>query len=219
MINAVIFDLDGTLIDSERIYRVFWKDVCREAGYMLTDEQFYQLRSLGHPEAEALMKRWFGPEFDYATVQGNCSRRGSDYMEQTGFLKKPGVTEVLEGLKTRGIRTAIATATEIGKARRSLMNAGIDPEAFDNIISADGIAHGKPAPDVYLFAADAMGLPAVECLAAEDSPNGIRAAHDAGMYVVYVPDLTPPEDGDRPYFHETVPALDGILPMVDRLNS
>ena len=218
MIQAVIFDLDGTLIDSERVYREYWTQACKEAGCVLTNEQFLKLRSLNHVEADQLMKSWFGPEFDYVAVQKACAAKGRKHLLECGFDKKAGVDLVLSGLKERGITAAIATATDHDTAVLCLEHAGINPQSFNNIISAAGIEHGKPAPDVYLFAANALGLAPEACMAAEDSPNGIKSARAAGMFVVYVPDLSQPEKEDAPYYDASVASLADLLPLVDRLN-
>ena len=218
MIQAVIFDLDGTLIDSERIYREYWTKACSDAGYVLTNEQFLQLRSLNHVEADQLMKSWFGPGFDYYAVQKACAAMGRKHLLECGFIKKAGAETVLEGLKERKITAAIATATDHDTAVLCLKQAGIDPKSFNNIISAAGIEHGKPAPDVYLFAANALGLEPENCMAAEDSPNGIKSARSAGMFVVYVPDLSMPEKEDAPFYDASVGSLAELLPLIDRLD-
>lgn len=218
MIQAVIFDLDGTLIDSERVYREYWTQACKDAGCVLTNEQFLQLRSLNHPDADRLMKSWFGPDFDYAAVQGACASMGKNHLKKYGFPKKDGVDTVLKGLKERNITAAIATSTDHDTAVFCLKQAGIDPAAFDHILSAAGIEHGKPAPDVYLFAAKALGLAPEACLAAEDSPNGLRSARGAGMFVVYVPDLSLPEKEDAPFYDVCAGSLSDLLPLIDRLN-
>ena len=110
--------------------------------------------------------------------------------------QKPGIAALLEFCKQAGLAYAVATATSQELARERLALAGLDG-MFPDIVGGDQVKHGKPDPDIYVIAAKALGLPPEECVAIEDSPNGIAAGLDAGCNVILVPDLTPPEPGDR----------------------
>ena len=116
----------------------------------------------------------------------------NDYIKEHPAEKKAGLDELLSYLKEKGIRTAVATATDTERAREYLVPAGVY-DKFDRIICGNMIANGKPCPDIYLYACKQLGLPPEKCLALEDSPNGVSAAHAAGCITVMVPDLTPPE--------------------------
>jgi DNA helicase-2/ATP-dependent DNA helicase PcrA len=118
-----------------------------------------------------------------------------------GLQRKPGAVEILEELKQRGIPAVVVTASPIERTERYLTEVGI-LQYFDRIISATQVAEGKPSPDVYLLASKEVGFPTEECLAVEDSPNGVMSAYRAGCKVVMVPDQTPAD--------EMLPYLDGV---------
>ena len=103
MIKAVLFDMDGTLIDTERYYRVFWPKAMAEFGYQMTDEQVLSMRSLGRPFAPAKLKEWFGEELDYYAIRARRTEMMEECLDQEGIRLKPGVVEILEELRRRGI--------------------------------------------------------------------------------------------------------------------
>jgi DNA helicase-2/ATP-dependent DNA helicase PcrA len=114
-------------------------------------------------------------------------------LEQNGIEIKPGVIELLTYLRKKGIVTAIATATDMERATRYLKKIGLY-DYFDRIISATMVKEGKPSPDIYQYACEQIGLAPEECMAVEDSPNGIMSAHLANCIVVMVPDQTEPDE-------------------------
>ena len=115
-----------------------------------------------------------------------------EYLEKAGIELKPGVIEILTYLKEKGIERAICTANDIVRAEKYLKKIGLY-EFFDKIICAPMVEHGKPASDVYEFACGQLGVKPEECMAVEDSPNGVKSAYAAGCNVVMVPDLTQPD--------------------------
>ena len=126
------------------------------------------------------------------------------------FEKKPYVEETIKELKRRGYQTAVVTATAEDRAVRSLEMVGFK-ELFDEIISASMVKLGKPRPDVYLYACDKIGRKPEECMAVEDSPNGVNAAYQAGCHVTMVPDLTPADEEVKKMADHVVPDLRGLL--------
>ena len=193
MIDTVIFDMDGTLIDTEKYYRICWPQALAAFGYHMTDEQALSMRSLGRPFAPARLKEMFGDEIDYHQVRNKRKELMEACLAREGIQLKPGAIELLTWLKEQGIRTAIATATDMERTNRYLEQLGL-LQYFDTIISATMVKEGKPSPDIYLYACEQLGRKPQDCIAVEDSPNGAISAYRAGCKVVMVPDQTQPEE-------------------------
>ena len=117
----------------------------------------------------------------------------ADFIEQEGILPKPGVRELMAYLNGKGIKTAIATSSPLERAKAHLGSRDLDT-LFDAICSGRQVANPKPAPDIYRFAAETLGLAPEECLALEDSPAGIESAFRAGCFPVMIPDLDQPDE-------------------------
>ena len=212
-IKAVLFDMDGTLIDTERYYRIFWPKAMAEFGYHMTDEQVLSMRSLGRPFAPAQLRSWFGEELDYYAIRARRTEMMEECLDREGVRLKPGAVEILEELKRRGIIAAVATATPLERTEKYLNATGIRPY-FSHIISATQVKEGKPSPDIYLYACEQLGLKPGECLAVEDAPNGIMAAYRAGLSVVMVPDQTQPDEELEQYLYACVGRLDDIKELL-----
>ena len=192
-IRAVVFDMDGTLIDTEKYYRICWPKALEAFGYHMTDEQALTMRSLGRPFVITQLKSWFGEELDYHAVRERRKVLVEECLSRDGLELKPGARELLQTLRRRRITTAIATATDMERTERYLKTVGLY-EYFDKLISATMVEKGKPSPDIYLFACEQLNLPPDQCMAVEDSPNGVLSAYRAGCKVVMVPDQTEPDE-------------------------
>lgn len=213
MIEAVIFDMDGTLIDTERYYRIFWPRALAEFGYQMSDEQALLMRSLGRPFAPQQLREWFGEDLDYYAVRDRRKEMMEECLDREGIRCKPGALELVKRLREEGITTAIATATDLERTDKYLRITGL-AGYFDRLISATQVKEGKPSPDIYLFACRELGLKPENCLAVEDSPNGVLSAYRAGCKVVMVPDQSEPDESLEEYLYATVRDLSGVYEII-----
>ena len=212
-IRAFLFDLDGTLIDTESIYREIWPRAIKEMGYEMKLEQYLELRSLGRPYAPLKMKEWYGEDFDYDFARKIRKRYFDEHIKKYGIERKKGAVELLEHLRNNEITTAITTATDIDRATEYLNMTGLYGY-FDKLISATMVDEGKPSPKVYLHALKELGLKALECIVVEDAPNGIISAYNAGLKVIMVPDQTGLEDYLEPMLYACVDSLTDIMEVI-----
>ncbi|MDB5545490.1 MAG: HAD-superfamily hydrolase, subfamily variant 3 [Hyphomicrobiales bacterium] len=189
--KAVIFDMDGLLVDTERLAMRALAETAQELGIDAPD--MFCKRMIGVPVDGCLLllRDRFGPNFDADSFLQQGSARMETFIRKGMLRSKPGVTELLDFLDASKLPRAIATSSSRSKAETHLLAAGIR-QRFDIVVTRDDVERGKPYPDLFLKAASRLGANARKCLVLEDSYNGVRAAHAAGAMVVMVPDLLPP---------------------------
>ena len=188
---AVIFDMDGLIFDTEPLYRAAWQIAARKCGYELTDEIYLRLIGLGRTGSEAVLAAEFGVGFSPERFRNECKAAEFDVLDATPAKEKPGFRELLAYLENHGVPRALATSTDRAVADRHLKHAGL-MNRFAAIVAGDEVRHAKPAPDLYLLAAEKLGVDPVRCLVLEDSAPGVEAARRAGMAVFVVPDQIAP---------------------------
>ena len=191
-IAGILFDMDGLVLDTECLYSRFWQEAALSLGYPMTHEQALGMRALDTVAGTAKLRSYFGPDVSYCAVRAARIRLMDAYIETHGVRPKPGIRELLAYLKSRGIPRAIATSSPIERVRRYLGPLEL-LDSFDVLCTRYEVARGKPEPDIFLYAAEKLGLDAKSCLVLEDSPAGILAAHRAGCCPVMIPDQDQPD--------------------------
>lgn len=212
-IMGVLFDMDGVVLDTEKLYARFWAEAAHALGYPMTYEQALGMRSLNGQAGQAKLESYFGPGVSRAVMRDKRVELMDAFVAQHGVEAKPGIHDLLDALRGQGIRCAIATSSPLPRAKQYLDSLGLT-DKFHCICSGHDVAQGKPAPDIYLHAAACIGVPPENCLAIEDSPAGIVSAHRAGCYAVLVPDLDGSDDQMRKILYAEADTLMDILNLL-----
>lgn len=195
-IAAVILDMDGLMLDTESIYKQAWQSAATECGYSLDDDFYLTLVGQPNPACEAALLHRFGDNFPIDDFRSRWSALWREQVETSGIPTKPGLADLVEFLRERQLPIAVATSSDRDYVSLSLRAAKLEGW-FDNIVTGDQVANGKPAPDIYLEAAGRLGVAPASCIAIEDSDAGVLAATSAGMITVMVPDLKAPSPQAR----------------------
>ncbi len=212
-IRGILFDMDGLVLDTETLYPRFWREALGCYGYEMTWEQSLAMRGLGPQAGKAALEHFFGPDTDYLTLRSKRIELMEAYVEEHGVDVKPGIFELLAELDRRGIPTAIASSSPIPRIRKYLSQHGLDTR-FQALCSGRDVPNGKPAPDIYLRAAQAIGIPPRECLALEDAPAGLLSAHRAGCLPVMIPDQDQPGEETLPLLYAKADSLTDIISLL-----
>ncbi len=205
-LRAVVFDMDGVLIDSEPIIRRAAQQAGEEFGHTLSDSLYADLIGLPGAQVEAMLIKIFGTNFPLADYRRCFERLYRADVELNGIQSKPGVRELLQTLNAQAVPVAVATSTRSGHAQAALEAAGL-LGFLPVCITGDQVSAGKPAPDIFLRAARTIGVEAAHCVAIEDSEVGARAAVGAGMWTLMVPDLKPPSAELAAMVREILPSM------------
>ena len=212
-IRGVLFDMDGLVLDSEKLYSRFWREACGFYGYEMSYEQSLKMRALNRHAGAAMLRSFFGPETDYVQLRTKRIELMDAYVEENGVELKPGVFELMDFLKQGNIATAIASSSPLPRIRNHLSRHGLDV-MFDALCSGHEVPNGKPAPDIYLHAAARLELRPEECLALEDAPSGITSAFRAGCLCVMVPDQDQPEESILPMLYARADSLTDVTELL-----
>lgn len=192
MYEAVIFDMDGLMFDTEPIWASCWPKTAIEFGVECMEGLADAMRGTNGAEAVSIIREWYGDEVDPKAFVDRFYEIAHEALAH-GAEKKPGLDRLLEYLKTEGIPMAVASSSSREMIKANLIRGGILPY-FDSIVSGIEVEHAKPYPDVFLKAADELGVPPQKSLVLEDSYNGVRAGFAGGFHTVMVPDLSEPTE-------------------------
>ncbi len=214
-IKGAVFDMDGLMIDTEKLLVRFWKESAKEYGYNMTEENVFSIRSMSRKYSVPLLKGIFGEEFPFSEVRSRRISLMNDYIDKCGFEVKKGLFELLDYLRNNNYLIAVATATDRERAEHYLKKIDVY-KYFDAVICGDMVTNGKPDPDIYITASEKLELLPKECVAFEDSPNGIKSAYSAGCRVIMIPDLTQPDDEIKPLLSGIYESLDKAVDFFER---
>jgi len=191
--RAVIFDMDGLMLDTEPIYKAAWQGAAAKCGYVLSDETYSQLLGRSRADAEQVLMEEFGSLFPLNVFRSACQECETSAFTASPLPKKRGLDDLLALLDARHIPKAVATSTVRQKALQLLSSTGL-LDRFDVVTTGEEVANGKPSPDIFLLAAQRLGIGHSDCLVLEDSELGVIAAHRAEMQVYLVPDIKAPSE-------------------------
>ncbi len=206
--QAAIFDMDGLLLDSERVYGAAWADTAREMDIPLTLDMIHATIGMNAKVSERYLKGCLGEDFDFHTFHEAARHLTYRRLEEEGIPLKPYAAEILQELTAAGWRLALATSTREHVARGMLEAKGLIGY-FHALCFGSQVERSKPYPDIFLLAAQRLEVEPSTCVVLEDSPNGIAAAHAAGMASLWIPDQVLPDE--RP---DTAKIADHLFPSL-----
>jgi len=191
-IDAVAFDMDGLMFDSEQVACDLWSASAKANGWNIPREVIHGLIGLSAPRGRQHLMETLGPDFPYDAIRAGRLSLEAEYYKTNGVPLKPGLIELLSFLRAHGIPMAVATSTNRPRVLPLLEKAGIT-HFFEFALCGDEVTHTKPHPEAYLTVASRFGVAPDHCMVLEDSHAGIAAAHAAGAVPVLVPDLLKPD--------------------------
>ncbi len=200
--KGIVFDMDGVILDSEKIYRKYEYVAAEKYGLPMDNIEEFCNRIAGGTKHtnKVVFQEFFNTDIDYMEYRDVVSAGVEAYATEHGYEVKPGIKELFDFLKDRGIKIALATSTDKDRATRFLEPHGLLPY-FDAMVFGDIIppGRGKPNPDIYLAACKQLGTEPAETIGVEDSRNGVLSSSRGGLFTVMVVDLIPPDDAVREY--------------------
>ena len=211
--KLVIFDMDGLMLDTEPLAIAGWKVAARELNVTIPDELAKSVIGFNRDLCKTHMLEALGHNFDYETALALIHKDVDRHFNEHGVPLKPGLIQLLDKLDELGIKKAVATSTAYNRAIHKLTLAGI-AHRFYAIIGGDMVANSKPAPDIFLKAAQACNTAPDDCIVLEDSNPGAEGANRAGMRVIVVPDLVPPSDETRKHAYAICNSLHDVREII-----
>jgi HAD superfamily hydrolase (TIGR01509 family) len=208
--KAAIFDMDGLLLDTERIFLDAFEQTCGDLGFKFEMELFVKLIGTNSVKTKEILTEGFGRGFNHDRFREVWIRHVDEYLSTNSIPLKDGAINLLEKISSVPLPMAIATSTRHSDAIKSLESTGLI-DYFKFVVGGDHVTHGKPHPEIFLKVADRLGMSPVECIVFEDSENGVKSAHAAGMDVIQVPDLVTPSEEIKWLGHRIYHSLDMVI--------
>lgn len=209
--RCVVFDMDGVLFDSESLVIQSWEMVAQAHGIPHVAEICHRCLGANAAASKQMFLTFYEADFPYDTYKAEMSQKFWENVEAGNLVLKSGVQEILDFLELHHISTAIASSTRKAVIQRELAIFDLEKK-FCKIIGGDQVHHSKPHPEIYQKACAALDVSPSLAIAIEDSYNGIRSAHDAGMQAIMIPDLLPPTE-------EILPLTAGVYPSLATLQT
>lgn len=216
MIKAVIFDMDGLMFDTEALAIEAWKYAGEKFGYNISSSIIKKTIGLDINCTKEIFEKNFDEKFDFYAVKSLCNEYIDKYIDSKGIPVKKGLKELLEYIKKRKLKIAIATSTENKRTVYYLTKANII-NYFNNILCGDMIEKGKPDPEIYLKAVESLGVKPEECVVLEDSPIGSISAHKAGCIVIMVPDIIKPDKKTKKIISDLAEDLNDVCKKLEKM--
>ena len=195
-VDAIIFDMDGVLIDSERISFRCYQEVFKEYDYKIDEEFYVKFIGTNVKSIKARMEEEYGADFPFDTIYKKKAKLALEIVDKNGVIIKPGVHELLDYLNKENYKIAVATSTRRERALQLLEEAKIK-DKVNYVICGDQVENSKPNPEIFLKAAEGLNVNPEKCIVIEDSDAGITAAHAAKMIGIHVPDMKFLEDDTK----------------------
>ena len=216
MIEAIVFDMDGLLFDSERIVQRSWEEAGNQLGLEHMGETIYHTLGMNLAGRNHYFRNTIAKDFPCEEFAKQARIWFYKIVNEEGLPMKNGARKLLEYGKANGYRMAIATSSRREYALKNLKAAKIY-DFFDAGVFGDMVQHAKPDPEIYLKACDSIGAAPANCIALEDAPAGIRAAYAAGMKPIMIPDLVVPTPEIEALLYETCDILLGVIGILEKL--
>lgn len=213
-IKGALLDMDGIMYDTEHLSTVVWTEVSQLYNRPLTQEQILSFRGSNKFDNCKKYLQWYPEDEElYWEMRKERYRRFNAFIDQNGVPLKPGLFELLDALRDRGIPICIATGTAREMAELYWDKTNVRPYIAASVCGGE-VTKSKPDPEVFQTAAAKLGLSPADCMVLEDSPNGIRAARAAGCYTIMIPDETEPDADLKPLCDKVLPSLLDVVELL-----
>lgn len=208
--QAVVFDMDGVIFDTERLVIEFWKEVAKKHNIPNVEHTCIQCLGTNRVRTREIFLENYGADFPFDPYRAEVTELFNTHYKGVPLPTKPGVRELLSYLQEQDIKVGLASSTAQHLVRDEIGTAGLLPY-FQTLVCGDMVEHSKPAPDIFLKACEILNADPTKSIAIEDSFNGIRSAHCAGMTPIMVPDQVQPTDEIRALAFHVMPSLLDVL--------